>query len=85
MSKHAATDRDESRFYTEATCDTVRTGRANCGYACPRHQPVDYSENYARHATDSIGPSSLWSDPVAREAFAVQTTAERFHNWGVTR
>lgn len=63
--KHRATDRDEHRSYTEATCNRAGLGIGHrfldgSHLSCPRHAPVDYADMYARHATDSIsrGPIS---------------------------
>lgn len=51
--KHRATDRDESRSYTEADCTGLFLGSH---WACPRHEPVAYADSMARHATDSLLP-----------------------------
>lgn len=68
--------------------DVQNDARCTCAasmWTCPRHNADTYADQQARHATDSIGGSSLWADPVAREAFAVQTPEERYHSgngWG---
>lgn len=56
LPKHRA-DRPADSTYSEATCSGVRTdgyGFGGCVGTCPRHEPGDYAEMQARHATDSL-------------------------------
>lgn len=70
--KHRATDRDESRSYTEATCSGMGSFPDPSHAVCPRHNPDAYAEMMARHAIDSIPPA-----PTNRAA--------QFHAFGITR
>lgn len=57
MARHRATDRDETRSYTEATCVGLDHHQH---LFCPRHEPASYAEVMARHATDSITPAQRY-------------------------
>ena len=78
--RHRATDRDETRSYTEAKCSGIaRAGFPDPGHVgCPRHDAVYYSEYMARHATDSI-------PHVDRDPWTSADRAERYHTFGITR
>lgn len=52
--RHRADDRDERRSYTEAKCSGIDRPFAGHSTICPRHEPTDYADMMARHATDSI-------------------------------
>jgi hypothetical protein len=42
----------------DARCSSFGVRDSGCtGMYCPRHRADDYAENFARHATDSLGPA----------------------------